>query len=130
MPIVKVGESDFEEFVNSNAFVVIDFTATWCGPCKLLSQALEQIHDEELPDLMIGKVDIDENRTLADAFEIEGVPTMMFFLNKQRVCFKSEKGDMDRIVGAVPKEPLLDLLKNLHDNINQGASGNDVEDAA
>jgi thioredoxin 1 len=126
MPITHIGEAEFEEFITSNKLAVIDFSATWCGPCKMLGAALEQILEEDLPDLTIGKVDIDESKSLAETFQIEGVPTLMFFLNGKRVCFQSEDGDMDRIVGAVPKEPLADLLKNLAE---EAAKGDGAEDA-
>jgi thioredoxin 1 len=129
MPITHIGEAEFEEFVTSNKLAVIDFSATWCGPCKMLGEALEQILAEDLPDLIIGKVDIDESRGLADTFQIEGVPTLMFFLNGKRVCFRSDNGDMDRIVGAVPKEPLTDLLKSLTEEAEKGDGAEDACDA-
>ena len=73
---------EFYELIKEGT-VLVDFFATWCGPCKMLSPVLEQLSEEV--DILIVKVDVDEVGTLAAQFGIQAVPTLMLFKNGQRV---------------------------------------------
>ena len=85
------------EVIDSEKPVIVDFFATWCGPCKMLGPVLEQIADER-DDLTVAKVDVDQQALLANQFRIQVVPTVMLF----------EKGEPTRVVkGYRNKQDLL-----------------------
>ena len=74
---------EFEEAVKQGD-VLVDFFATWCGPCKMLAPVLEQLAEQK-PDLLILKIDVDEVTPLAARFGIQSIPTLMFFKDGQRL---------------------------------------------
>ena len=81
--------------------MLVDFWAEWCGPCKQIAPALDQI-SEELADLVtVAKVDIEENPTIPSRYGVRGIPTMMLFRGGQMASMK---------VGAMPKQKILDWL--------------------
>ena len=69
----------FEELIDSETPILIDFFAEWCGPCKVLSPTLQQLAQEEGDNLRIVKIDVDRNPKLATKYKISGVPTLMLF---------------------------------------------------
>ena len=96
---VEVTDSTFEEMVvNSKTPVLVDFWATWCGPCKMIAPVLEEIATEMDGKLVIGKLDVDVNQDTAMAFGVMSIPTLLLFKNGEPV---------DRIVGFQPKPQLL-----------------------
>lgn len=99
MAIIHVTPDNFDAVIQSAEPVLIDFFATWCGPCKALAPTLEEVADET--GATIGKVDIDENEALAERFGIMSVPTLMVFQNGEVV---------ETSVGVVPKASILQLL--------------------
>ena len=72
--IIKVTEKEFEDVVNTENKILIDFYADWCGPCKALSPVLDEIAAGH--NLKIGKVNVDEERNLASLFKVRSIPTM------------------------------------------------------
>ena len=96
----KVTEHNFENFINDNDTVLIDFFADWCGPCKALGPVLEEISDEN-PKLMIGKINVDDEMELASQFKVRSIPTM--------IIFKGGK-EIERMVGFLPKEEILEKI--------------------
>ena len=100
-------QDELEQLVQSTKILIVDFSATWCGPCKSLGKVLEskvmpKIKDD--PDVKLVKLDIDKNQELAQGLQIMSVPCMMFFFNGQRLVFQTaENKQEDRIVGFDPK---------------------------
>jgi thioredoxin 1 len=97
--VKRIGESQFEaEVVQSPLPVVVDFYAPWCGPCKILSPRLEQLAGTFAGRIQCVKINVDEAPALARRFDIQGIPTLLFFKDGKVV---------DRIVGL----PATDDLK-------------------
>jgi len=97
-----INKMEFEnEVIKSDLPVVVNFTASWCGPCKLLSPVLEQISDELAEKAKIVKIDVDQNKDTAMEFNVKSVPTMLVFKNGEIV---------DKVVGAVPKAQLKEKI--------------------
>lgn len=98
---------DFKEIVESNSQVLVDFFATWCGPCKMLAPVLEGAAAKLEGDVVIAKVDIDENSDLANAFRVQSVPTLVFFKDSKAVLatagYMDETGLMRFIDAAKEK---------------------------
>ena len=102
MSTVKVTDQSFEQDVlKAEKPVLVDFWAEWCGPCKQIAPALDQI-SEELADLVtVAKVDIEENPGVPSRYGVRGIPTMMLFRGGQMASMK---------VGAMPKQKILEWL--------------------
>nr|MDO8110995.1 thioredoxin family protein [Candidatus Sigynarchaeota archaeon] len=79
------GAQEFDKAKGSAKVVLIDFTATWCGPCRMLGPILEQLATEYKPeDMKLFKLDVDENNDLSNKFHISAVPAVAFFKNGQQ----------------------------------------------
>lgn len=92
----------FQEIINSEKPVLVDFFAEWCGPCKMMAPILEQVKTEMGEKATIIKVDVDKNPEAASVFQIQGVPTLMVF----------KKGDIVwRKSGVVPANNLIQVLE-------------------
>jgi thioredoxin 1 len=79
----------FEELIDSETPVLIDFFATWCGPCKAMAPALQQLADEMGDKVRIIKIDIDKNQALQRKYKVSGVPTIMVFKNSKQLFRQS-----------------------------------------
>ena len=77
--------SKFSEILNQEKPVLVDFFATWCGPCQTMSPILKQVKEELGESVMIIKIDVDKNKALATKFQVRGVPTFMIFKNGKQV---------------------------------------------
>jgi len=101
---IKVTDGTFAEMVvDSDQLVLVDFWAEWCGPCKMIAPVLEELAQELDGQLVIGKLDIDENQDTAMAFGVMSIPTLLLFKGGEPV---------DRIVGYQPKPQLMARLKS------------------
>ncbi len=82
MAEIIITEQNFEEEVlNSEVPVLVDFWATWCGPCRMLAPVIEQIAKEQEGKVKVGKINVDEEMNLAAAFGVQSIPTVMVFKN-------------------------------------------------
>ena len=101
MAVVTITKENFEqEVLQSTKPVLLDFWASWCGPCRMLSPVVDEVA-EERTDVKVGKVNVDEQPELAGVFGVMSIPTLLVF----------EQGKLVRqAVGARPKAGVLDLL--------------------
>jgi thioredoxin 1 len=102
---VEVTDASFESAVlNSDKPVVVDFWATWCGPCKMVAPVLDEIAGENKDKVTVAKLDIDANPATARDYQVMSIPTMIVFQNGKPV---------KQIVGAKPKAALLSDLADV-----------------
>lgn len=102
MAIIDLTKENFQaEITKSDKPVLVDFWAVWCGPCQMMAQILHEL-ETEMPDVQIGKVNVDEQMDLARQFRVVSIPTLIIFKNGQEV---------QRMVGVTSKEELKDALK-------------------
>ncbi len=100
--VKTISTDNFEkEVLQSEQPVLLDFWAPWCGPCKMVGPIVETLADENVGKIVIGKVNVDENQSLAGQFGVRGIPTLLFF--------KAGK-EAKRIVGAQNKNQIQKLI--------------------
>lgn len=99
--IKHLTKENFKEIVADNEVVIIDFWATWCGPCRMLGPVLEEFSKEN-ENIIIGKVDVDEQPDLANEFQVMSIPTLVVF--KNGVIYRKN-------VGYIDKEEISTLVK-------------------
>ena len=104
--VMDITDENFQqEVVDADGTVLLDFYATWCGPCKTIAPIVEEMAQEFADQgLKVGKVDIDVAQKLATQFGVRGVPTLMFFKNGEKV---------DQMVGAQPRPAIEKKVKEL-----------------
>lgn len=101
--VIDISDDNFEaEVINSSIPVVVDFWATWCGPCKMLSPVIEEIAAEKSETLKVGKVNVDEEPALATQFGVVSIPMLVLFKNGKAVKTS---------VGYQPKEEILKFIE-------------------
>ena len=100
MSVLHIKDNNFEQVNNSEKPVLVDFFAEWCGPCRMLSPVIEAIADER-EDVLVAKVNVDENAELAARFGVVSIPTLVVIKNGEVV---------NRASGARPKSQVLALL--------------------
>ena len=101
---VTVDANSFkDEVLSSDKPVLVDFWATWCGPCKMVAPVLEEIADENPDKITVAKLDIDQNPSVARDYQVMSVPTLLLFKDGEPV---------KQIVGAKPKAALLSDLSD------------------
>ena len=93
--------TNFQELLQDNKLVVVDFWATWCGPCRMLSPVLDEVEEEMSDKISVVKVNVDDADQIAMQYRIMSIPTLLFFKNGQVV---------DKTVGAMPKAMLIDKI--------------------
>ena len=96
-------KSKFSEIINDNKPVLVDFFATWCGPCKTLGPILDTVKDELGDAIKIIKIDVDKNQPLAAEYQVRGVPTMILFKDGKQLWRQS---------GVLQKHELVQIIQS------------------
>jgi thioredoxin 1 len=103
MELITLTEANFQqEVMESPVPVLVDFWATWCGPCRMLSPVVDEIAQEYDGKVKVGKVNVDEEMGLAMAYQVNSIPTLLVFRQGQLV---------NQSVGVVPKAHILSMLE-------------------
>lgn len=101
---VTITSENFESLKTGNMPLVVDFWATWCGPCRLVAPLIAELAEEYNGKVTIGKCDVEDNEELAMEFGIRNIPTILFFKNGMVV---------DKLIGAQSKAKIEEKIKNL-----------------
>ncbi len=105
MPEVIITQNNFKaEVLKSDKPVLVDFFATWCGPCQMLMPIIQELAEEYEGKIKVATLDIDQSQELAQQYQISSVPTLVIFHNGNEV---------ERMLGLQPKEALKEKLDNL-----------------
>ncbi len=101
--ILTLNEDNFDEQVTqADGPILVDFWASWCGPCKVIAPGLEELAEELKGQAHVAKIDVDQNGDLANRFGIRSIPTLMVF---------KEGKVVDQLIGAAPKEQIRRMLE-------------------
>jgi thioredoxin 1 len=100
--VIHITDSNFKEIVNKNSLVLVDFFADWCMPCRMMAPVVEELAKEYAGKVLVGKINVDENPSTADRFQVYSIPTLIILKAGEEV---------DRIVGFVPKGQVEARLK-------------------
>lgn len=102
MSVLKITKDNFkQEVVESDKPVLLDFWADWCGPCKMVGPIVEQVAEETIDTVKVGKVNVDEEPELAQAFRVMSIPTLVVMKDGQVI---------ETSVGVKPKQAILSML--------------------
>jgi thioredoxin 1 len=93
--------SSFQKLINSEKPVLIDFSAEWCGPCKVMAPILEQVKKEIGDKATVIKIDVDRNQSVAQSLNITGVPTLMIYKRGKQLWRQSGVLDKNRLIGIL-----------------------------
>lgn len=99
---VHVTDTSFDKTIKENQLAIIDFWASWCGSCRALAPTIQELADEYAGKVFVGKLDVDENPSTAERFQVFSIPTVLIMKDGKEV---------DRIVGCVPKDYIVNPLK-------------------
>ena len=103
--VIELNDTNFDaEVLKSNRPVLVDFWAEWCGPCKMIAPVLEEIAAEQAGRVKVAKVNVDENPGLAGQYQVQAIPTMIYFANG---------AVRDRLIGAAGKKAIVSRLEGL-----------------
>ena len=101
--LTQVTDSEFQATIEQHdGLAMVDFWATWCGPCQIIAPLVEQLAEEYKGRLKVAKLDVDANQQTAMRFNVRSIPSILFFKDGQHV---------DTVVGAVPKGYLKDKIE-------------------
>lgn len=101
---LEITDTNFKDTVlESDKPVLVDFWATWCGPCRTISPIIDEIHTELDDKAVVGKMNVDDNSDIPVEYGIRSIPTLLIFKNGELV---------DKIVGVIPKAQIVEKLEN------------------
>lgn len=104
MALVHITKENFnKEVMETEKVVLLDFWATWCGPCQMIAPILNEVA-EECPDITVGKIDVDEEQELAMSFGITSIPTLIVIKNGKAV---------DKAIGMRAKNQIIEMIDNV-----------------
>ena len=101
---VTITKENFASLKAGNLPLVVDFWATWCGPCRMVAPIIEELANEYDGKVVIGKCDVEDNEDLTGEFGIRNIPTILFFKNGEVV---------DKVIGAQPKAKIEEKIQAL-----------------
>ena len=100
---LEITDSNFDKIVNQDKPVLVDFTAEWCGPCKMIAPMIDELAEEYEGKAVIGKLNVDNNQKTSIKFGVRSIPTLLLY----------KKGEVvDKQVGAVPKSTLTEKIES------------------
>lgn len=102
MAVLHLNEEGFDKLLQSGQPMLVDFWATWCGPCKMLAPTIEELCAQYDGTVTVGKVDVDDNQELAIRYSVMSIPTVILFQGGQEV---------ERLVGLLPKERFCQMVE-------------------
>ncbi len=99
---LQITDAGFEALLKENKYVVVDFWATWCGPCQMVGPVIDELAKEYEGRVAIGKCDVDQNNALPAQFGVRNIPTILFFKDGELV---------NKLVGAQPKAKFVETIE-------------------
>ncbi len=100
--IIELSEGNFENFISTNKFILVDFWATWCGPCQFMLPIFDRLSKKYGGQIKFGRLNVDDNQSIAMRYEVYAIPTFVLFANGAAV---------DRAVGAVGEKGLENMIQ-------------------
>ena len=101
MSVISINKTNFEQVIGTDKPVLIDFYADWCGPCRMVSPLVDEIAQEN-PQYIVGKINVDNEPELAQAFAVSSIPMLVVIKNGKIT---------NQAVGAMPKDKILELIE-------------------
>ena len=101
---LQVNDANFNDIIETDKGILLDFYADWCGPCQALGPIIDELSEEFKDRAIIGKVNVDQNPNLTAFFKVKSMPTLVFVKNKQMI---------EKIKGLIPKPNLEEMLEDL-----------------
>lgn len=102
--VTELNEQEFDEFVKKDGVVLVDCWAPWCGPCRRMGPIIEELSEELSGKVAVAKLNTDENQNVARKYDINAIPTLLFFKNGEQ---------KEPLIGLRPKEEILAYIQKL-----------------